>query len=155
MHPVKMIAVGMLAWPVAEITVFMLVAALLGAWTAFVLLILVSFAGLLVLRQVGGGVVSQWRATAGATAGAGATLDGSGMASGIGGILLLIPGFITGMLGAMMVFPASRGWLLVGCRRLYSGGRRAAAPEIVDLKPDEWQSLPHPKFPPSRRRQCH
>ena len=152
MHPVKMVAIGLLAWPAAEIAAFIFVASFVGGSAALALLVLVSFAGLLVLRQVGGGAVSRLRAAAGKAEIAGVTVNGSGMAAGLGGILLVIPGFITGLLGAMVVFPVSRHWLLAGCQRLFSAGRRPTSPEIVDLAPSEWQSLPNPKLPPSRRR---
>jgi len=151
MHPVKLIALGLLVLPVAEITVFILVAAALGFLTALALLILVSFAGLLVLRQVGGGAVTRLRTAAGNATITGVTLDGTGMATALGGILLVIPGFITGLLGAMMVFPGSRRWLLAAFQRLFSAGRRPSSPQIVDLEPDEWRPLPEPKLPPRRR----
>jgi UPF0716 protein FxsA len=152
MHPVKMIALGLLVLPVAELAAFILVASVVGFAAAFVLLVLVSFIGLLVLRQVGGGAVSRLRTAAGNATVAGVSLDGTGMAAGIGGILLVIPGFITGVLGAMVVFPASRRWLLATFRRAVSAGRRSAGPEVVDLAPDEWQPLPNPKLPPRKRR---
>jgi len=152
MHPVKMIAIGILAWPLAEIAAFMVVATLVGVSAAFVLLILVSFAGLLVLRQVGGGAVARMRTAAGSAKIAGVALDGTGMAVGLGGILLVIPGFITGLLGAMVMFRVPRRWLLAGFRRLFSARRRPSSPEILDLAADEWQPLPNPKLPPLRGR---
>ena len=152
MRPFKMVGIGLLVWPLAEVAAFILVAALVGVWTALILLILLSFAGLLVLRQVGGSAVTRFRAAAANTDSTRVTLDGTGVAAGLGGILLVIPGFITGLLGTMVVFPISRHWLLAGCQRLFSAGRRPVGPEIVDLAPDEWQALPNPKLPPSRRR---
>jgi UPF0716 protein FxsA len=152
MHPVKIIALGLLALPVGEIAAFILVAGLVGFSTAFVLLILGSFAGLLVLRQVGGGAVTRLRTAAGNAAVTGVTLDGAGMAAVLGGILLVIPGFITGLLGAMVMFPASRRWFLTAFGRLFSAARRPSGPQIVDLAPDEWRPLPNPKLPPRKRR---
>jgi len=151
MRPVKMIAIGLLAWPIAEISAFIVVAALVGVATALLLLILVSFAGLLVLRHFGGGV-TQLRAATARSGNAGLTLDGPCVAAGLGGILLLVPGFVTGLLGALVVFPLSRRWLLTLCRQLLSADGRPIDPEILDLAPDEWQALPNPKLPPDRRR---
>jgi UPF0716 protein FxsA len=146
MHPVKMVAIALLAWPMAEIAAFIFVASLVGISTALLLLVLVSFAGVLVLRQFGG-AVRRRRAAAGHVKLAGMTLDGTGMATSLGGILLVIPGFITGLLGILVMFPTSRRWLSIGCRHLFSGGRRPASPEIVDLAPNEWQALPDAKLP--------
>jgi UPF0716 protein FxsA len=152
MHPIKMIALGLLLLPVAEIAAFITVAALVGLSSAFVLLILVSLAGMLVLRRLGGGAVTRLRTAAGTAEFAGMTLDGTGMAAALGGILLVIPGFITGFVGAMVVLPVSRRWLLMGFRRLVSAGRRPTGPQIVDLQRDEWQPVPSPKLPPAGRR---
>jgi len=148
MRPLKMIVIALLAWPAAEIAAFILVAALVGVSTALLLIILVSFAGLLILRHFGGSVTRS-RVPAGHARFAAATLDGTGMAPGVGGILLLIPGFITGLLGLMILFSVSRRWLLAGCRRLFAADRQPADPELIDLAPNEWQPLPGPKLPPS------
>jgi UPF0716 protein FxsA len=155
MRPVKMIALGLLALPVAELAAFILVASVVGFTAAFVLLVLVSFIGLMVLRRVGSGAVNRLRTAAGNATVAGVSLDGTGMATGLGGILLVIPGFITGALGAMVVFPASRRWLVGTLRRVVSADRRPAGPRVVDLAPDEWQPLPNPKLPPRQRRPRH
>jgi UPF0716 protein FxsA len=151
MHPVKMIVAGLLALPLAEIAVFVLVASLVGLAKALVLLALVSFAGLLVLRRVGSGAVRRLRTAAG-NAEATIALDGAGMAVALAGILLLVPGFITGLLGTMVIFPVSRGWLLAALRRFSSSNRRPTGPQILDLAPDEWEALPSPRLPPRRRR---
>jgi UPF0716 protein FxsA len=151
MHPAKVIAIGLLALPIVEISAFVVVASLVGFFAAFLLLILVSCAGILVLRHFGGGVTSL-RTAAGRSRIAAASLDGSGAAAGVGGILLIIPGFATGLLGALMVFPLSRRWLVTLCRRLLSADRRPVDPEILDLSPDEWRALPNPKLPPDRPR---
>jgi UPF0716 protein FxsA len=150
MHPIKGIAFGLLALPVAEIAAFIVVASLVGTATAVVLLVLVSLSGALVLRHVGSGAVTRLRAANAQIAGV--TLDGSGMAAALGGILLIIPGFITGLLGVLVVFPVSRGWLLRVFRHLFSRDPRKARPQVIDLAPDEWQALPNPQLPPRKRR---
>ena len=149
MRPFKMIAIGLLAWPVAEIAAFIFVATFVGVPTALLLMILVSIAGLLILRRFGGGV-TRLRRSVGHAWIAGVNLGGTGMAPGLGGILLVIPGFITGLLGVLTLFPLSRRWLLAGCRRLFAASRQTAGPEIIDLAPNEWQPLPGPKLPPSQ-----
>jgi UPF0716 protein FxsA len=142
----KMIVLGLLAWPLAEIAAFIFVATFVGVPAALLLMILVSIAGLLILRHFGGGV-TRLRASAGHTRFTAMRLDGTGMAPGVGGILLIIPGFITGVLGVVMLFPLSRRWLWAGCRRLFATKRRPVGPEIIDLAPNEWQPLPGPKLP--------
>jgi UPF0716 protein FxsA len=145
----KIIAIGLLAWPVAEIAAFIFVATFVGVPTALLLMILVSVAGLLILRHFGG-AVTRSRASTGHAKIAAENLDGTGMAPGLGGILLVIPGFITGLLGVLTLFPISRRWLLAGCRRLFAANRQAAGSEIIDLAPNEWRPLPGPKLPPGQ-----
>jgi UPF0716 family protein affecting phage T7 exclusion len=147
MRLIKLVAIGLLAWPVLEIVAFVCVSAAVGFANAVMLLLLMSFAGLFVLRHFSGDV-SRFRA-AGAAGIAAAPLDRPGMAPGFGGILLLIPGFVTSALGLVMLFPLSRRWLLAGCRRAFATGRGPACPDIIDLAPDEWRPLPGPQLPPA------
>src|SRR5260370_33515591 len=147
MRLIKLIAIGLLAWPAVEIVAFVCVAAALGFANAVLLLLLMSFTGLFVLRHFSGDVTG-FRA-AGATRLAAAPLDRSGMAPGLGGILLLIPGFVTSMLGLVMLFPVSRRWLLVGCRRVFAAGRGRGPPAIIDLSPTEGRPPPAPRLPPA------
>jgi UPF0716 protein FxsA len=147
MRLIKLVAMALLAWPAAEIVAFVLVATAVGFANALFLILLMSFAGLFVLRHFSGDV-ARFRG-AGTTGVAAATLARPEMAPSVGGVLLLIPGFVTSVLGVMILLPITRRWLLVGCRRLFAAGRRPAQPEIIDLAPDEWQSLPGPKLPAS------
>jgi UPF0716 protein FxsA len=143
---IKLVAIGLLAWPAAEIVAFVLVAAAVGFTNALFLVLLMSFAGLFVLRHFSG-EATRVRDAAGSGIAA-ATLGRPGTAPAVGGILLLIPGFVTSMLGVLILLPLSRRWLLAGCRRMFAAGRRPADPEIIDLAPDEWRPLPGPKLPP-------
>jgi UPF0716 protein FxsA len=145
MRLLKLVAIGLLAWPAAEIVAFIVVAAAVGFTNALFLMLLMSFAGLFVLRHFSGDV-ARFR-TAGSAGVAAATLGRPGTALGVGGILLVIPGYVTSVLGVMILLPLSRRWLLAGCRRLFAGSQRPAAPGIIDLAPDEWRSLPGPKLP--------
>jgi UPF0716 protein FxsA len=146
MHPLKAIAIGLLAWPAAEFIAFLCVAAAVGFVNAIILIVLMSVAGLYVLRHFASGAqrietgkgfiaASAWR---------------GGMAPGLGGIFFLIPGFLTSVLGIVVLFPLSRRWLLAGFHRLFAAPRqRPAAPGVIDLAPAEWGPLPADKLPPT------
>jgi UPF0716 protein FxsA len=148
MRLIKLIAIGLLAWPAVEIVAFVCVSAAVGFVNAVLLLLLMSFAGLFVLRHFSGDV-TRLRA-AGARGIAAAPLDRRGMAPGLVGILLFIPGFVTTVLGLVVLFPLSRRWLLAGCRRVFAAGPGRTHPGIIDLAPDEWRPLPGPRLPPTR-----
>jgi UPF0716 protein FxsA len=147
MRPVKFIVIGLLAWPALELVAFICVAIAVGFTDAFFLMLLMSFVGLLVLRHFGD--VRRFRAAAGGARVTDATFGGPGMAPGLGGILLLIPGFVTSVLGVAMLFPVSRRWLLAGLRRMFATGQRPADRNTIDLAPHEWRSLPSSKLPPA------
>ena len=148
MHPVKAIAIGVLAWPAAEIVAFFFVAAAVGFANAILLIVLMSLAGLLVLRHFSSDTRGI-RTTAGGFVAA-STWSG-GLAPGLGGILLLIPGFLASALGIVILFPVSRRWLLTGCRRLFATARRPADSDVVDLAPGEWRPVAGEELPPSGR----
>lgn len=152
MRSVRIIAMGLLAWPAAEILAFVLVAAVMGVSSAFFLLILISLSGLLVLRHFSGGV-ARLRAAAGQVKIAAIALDGTAMAPAAAGILLLIPGFISGVVGVLVLFPVTRQWLLAACRQMLATDRRPAPQGVIDLAPGEWQPLTGPKLPPADRRE--
>jgi UPF0716 protein FxsA len=146
MHPVKAIALGLLAWPAAEIVAFLCVAAAVGFANAIILIVLTSMAGLFVLRHSSNSTrvetphgfvaASSWR---------------GGIGPGLGGIFLFIPGFLTSALGIVILFPLSRRWLLARFQRLFADRPRPADPGIIDLAPNEWRPLPGDKLPPAKR----
>src|SRR5215475_4588618 len=115
MRLIKLVAIGLLAWPAAEIVAFILVAAVMGFANAVFLVLLMSFAGLFVVRHFGGGAV---RFRPAADTGVAAMWSRAGTAPSVGGLLLLIPGFVTSALGIIILLPISRRWLLAGCRRM-------------------------------------
>jgi UPF0716 protein FxsA len=149
MHPAKAIAIGALAWPAAEIVAFFCVAAAVGFANAILLIVLMSLVGLFILRHFGSGMRGVQTAGGGFVA---ASAWSGGLAPGLGGLLLLIPGFLASALGVVILFPVSRRWLLAGFQRLFATARRRPAdPDVIDLAPDEWRPLPGEKLPPGGR----
>lgn len=143
--------IAILALPIAELAAFVVVGALIGFGAALALLVAMSFAGYLVLRYVGARA-SRIRAVF--TDGFGREqisvlrADSSGAAIMMAGVLLLIPGFLTGCLGLLM--------LIGPLRRAVAGLVAPGAPRgdndnIVDLKPGDWRDIPDPQLPDQRR----
>jgi UPF0716 protein FxsA len=152
MQLVKWIATGLLVLPLAELAAFILVASQVGFTTALGLVILISLVGVLVLRHVGGSAVTRLRTAADRSEVRGVGLGGPGTGTALGGILMVIPGFITGALGLLMILPATRDWLAGTTLRLFTQRPRTPPPGTIDLAPEEWRQLPDPELPPRRRR---
>jgi UPF0716 protein FxsA len=151
MQLVKWITTGILILPLAEIVAFIAVASQVGFAKALVLLVLISFFGVLVLRHAGAGQVTRLRTAAGGDFRT-IALGGGGAGTALGGILLVIPGFVTGLLGFLMIVPATRDWLVHTALRYLLDRPRQPPPGTIDLAPDEWRSLPDQEAPRRRRR---
>jgi UPF0716 protein FxsA len=151
MQLVKWIATGVLVLPLAEIVAFVVVASQIGFAKALILVLLISFFGVLVLRHAGAGQVTRLRTAAGGDFRT-IALGGGSAGTALGGILLVIPGFVTGVLGFLMIMPATRDWLVQTALRLFLDRPRQPPPGTIDLSPDEWQSLPDPNASRRRRR---
>ena len=139
------IAVVLLVLPAAELLVFLLVAWAIGFLPALGLLLITSFAGALVLRRVNRGQFTQFRrvlrdreVTASAT-------QGGGLLVAFSGILLVLPGFITDLLGAGLLVPPLRRRLGAALGRAIQRRSPAPGPTVIDLAPSEWKAIPDRK----------
>jgi UPF0716 protein FxsA len=147
MNVAKWLVLAILALPVAELVVFIMVAASIGFGLALLLLIAGSLAGGLLLRHAGGNHIARVRVAMneGLHRGTFAALqaDSTGAATLFAGILLLIPGFITDAFGLL---------LLISPLRQALAGHFGASPSgrvdgVVDLEPEQWQRVPDPALP--------
>ena len=74
-------------------------------------------------------------------------LESPGLAAMIGGILLVLPGFITDMLGALLFVPPLRRWTGARIGRAIRKRRRGPqAPAVIDLPPDQWGEVPETRI---------
>lgn len=132
---------ALLALPMAEIVVFVLVAIWIGfAWAALVVLG-TSLAGALILRLSGGSHVARLRTALGSQRIAALEADGPGTMTLLAGILLLIPGFITDVIGALLLIPPLRRGLGALILRAFNGPGRPRE-GVIDLEPQEWRQVP-------------
>ncbi|GIO31365.1 membrane protein FxsA [Paenibacillus albilobatus] len=92
---------------VAEIYGFDLVASRVGAGNTFLLTVVTSVIGMVMMRFEGRKVLEDSRARMNAGQVPGRSLV-DGLCVFIGGILLVVPGFITDIVGFTMVFPLTR-----------------------------------------------
>jgi UPF0716 protein FxsA len=142
MSLVKWGLIGLLALPVAELLAFILVAALIGWLWAIVLLVATSFVGILLLRRSGRDDLDRMRAALAQDGIRALHLETPGVAAVLGGILLIMPGFITDLLGAGLLLPRLRRWV---AGRLAAARQRQRARRdvhVIDLTPGEWHQIP-------------
>jgi len=130
-------------WPAAEIVVFVIIAAMIGLMAATVLLFLTSIAGAVVLRHAGLRDVSRLRATLADGRVIELSRGNLRLARVCGGILLLIPGFITDLGGLILLVPPLRRWFAASAQARYKRARRRrdAARSIIDLERDAWRPV--------------
>jgi UPF0716 protein FxsA len=140
----KSIVVTILLLPLAEIAAFILVVALLGLGPAFLLMLASTLAGFLVLRRAGRGGLARLRvAMDGVNVGdrAGIEAHAGGLFTVLAGLLLFLPGFLTGLVGLALLIGPVRRWCGSAVREWL---RRRHPPDrsTVDLAPGEWAQLP-------------
>jgi len=150
---VKWTFIGLLMLPIAEVASFLLVAVLIGWFWAAALFFATSVAGVLLLRRSGRNDLDRFRAAFAQDGIRAVHLESPGVAAMLGGILLVFPGFITDLMGAALLVPPLRRWLvgkLAQARR--NRRRRQHDDHVIDLAPDEWQQIPDRRRDRPRKR---
>src|SRR5215831_19357786 len=70
-------------------------------------------------------------------------LETPGMATMLGGILLIFPGFITDLLGAALLLPPVRRWAAAKFPTFARSSRRTPRDDgVIELEPGEWHQIP-------------
>jgi UPF0716 protein FxsA len=145
MNVAKWLLLAILALPIAELAVFIAVAAAIGFGWALTLVLATSLTGGLILRHAGGNHIARVRKAMNQGSFTAVQADATGAATLFAGILLLIPGFITDVLAVLL--------LIVPLRRILAGsagGPTRRAGGIVDLEPEQWQRVPDKELPDHR-----
>jgi len=149
MRIARWLLTALMLLPLMELAVFVAVAVAIGFGPAFGLILLGSIAGMMLLRHAGGSHISRIRVAMAGGNFSSLQADAAGGAMLLAGVLLLIPGFITDVIGlALLIAPLRRAVLgVAGLRR-----DAARAPDgVVDLEPEQWRRVPDPELPDRRR----
>jgi UPF0716 protein FxsA len=147
MSLVKWAIFGLLMLPFVEIAVFVAVALKLGILAALALMILTSLAGMAVIRNAGHGDVARVRTAFGERTISRVELDGRGFLTALGGFLLVLPGFVTDILGALLLLPPTQHLIRAALRRALARAERdSSRPGVVDLSPDQWRRVPEERI---------
>jgi UPF0716 protein FxsA len=151
---VKRIIIAILLLPAAEIAAFVLVAALIGWAGALLLMLATTLAGILVLRHSGRGGITRFRVAVSAGEITATEMNSAGFLTVLGGLLLVLPGFLTDLVGAALLIAPVRRWLGSVFRAWFeswlqtgAAGRSRKDPSVIDLSPDEWKQEPQRKLP--------
>jgi UPF0716 protein FxsA len=152
MRILRILAIAILVMPIAELIAFILVAEVVGFARALILLIAVSLAGLVLLGRIARAAATRPRGRTEDLQIAATSFANTGATAGIAGLLLTVPGFITGLLGASAMVPTFRRWMLAGLRRGLAAKTRDNTSDVIDLAPTEWRALPTRQLPRRKRR---
>ncbi len=103
MNVAKWLLLAVLALPMAEVAVFIMIAAAWGFFQALGLVMLGSLAGVMVLRHAGGNYIARMRVAVREGSFSSLHADSQGGLILLAGILLFIPGLITDALGLLVL----------------------------------------------------
>jgi UPF0716 protein FxsA len=141
MNVAKWLLLALLALPILELVVFVIVAGAIGFAWALTLVLASSLAGLLVLRHAGGSHIARVRVALGEGRFTAMQADSSGSRILLAGILLAIPGFITDIAGLLLLIAPLRQALAAAFGR---GASPTRGDGVVDLEPEQWRRVGNP-----------
>jgi UPF0716 protein FxsA len=139
---------GFLAWLGLEFAAFVAVAENIGFRGALLLGMATSFAGFVLLRETGQGAMEHLLAAV--SGGRRQRVDMvDGLIRTLAALLLILPGFISDLVGLALAAPSVRQILArrFGAEGFAAAPRRRESPGIVDLAPGEWVSCDRPAEP--------
>lgn len=137
----KHIIIAVLLLPIGEIAVFLLMATAIGFPGAFTLMLATTLAGVTVLRRAGRNRIAQFRVAVSDGEITGVEANTGGFLTVLAGLLLVLPGFLTDLVGAALLIRPLRRW----CGRHFKAWvsrRQAAQRGVIDLAPGEWRRVP-------------
>jgi UPF0716 protein FxsA len=139
---VKWGIIGAIVLPFAEVAAFALVATTFGWFWAAALFVGTSIVGLLILKHMGRGEFDRFRTAVNRGGIRAINLETPGLARIAGAILLVLPGFITDALGALLFVAPFRRWASAAVGQAQAKRRAAQNPSVIDLAPEEWHQVP-------------
>lgn len=131
-----------IAWIASEIGVFIFVVDRVGFGGAFIIGLGALVMGFAILRRLGFAALRRLRNTVeGSQPTTEAILDGS--LAALGAILLIIPGFISDVVGLALTAPSIRQWVAHRFAAVERPGRPRSrvGTGTIDLSPTDWQRI--------------
>jgi UPF0716 family protein affecting phage T7 exclusion len=141
--------IGLIAfalWIAAEIIAFNLVASWTGGGVAFFLFVMKSVLGVVFVKRLVTRKIFETLRRGGGSFHIEGTAATEAWLKGLGGFLLIFPGFVAGLVGLALLTPSVRRWI---ARR---GAARQANPRDIELSAQEWREVAEPGAKRLRRR---
>lgn len=141
MSLMKWAFIGLLLLPVVELAAFVLVALTIGWMAAAVLFVATSVIGIVVLKRSGRAHLSRLREAVANGGVAAVRVDSPSLGVMVGGILLVFPGFVTDLVGALLFIPQLRRWASARIGRALKASPTRRNASAIDLAPEEWRQV--------------
>jgi UPF0716 protein FxsA len=138
---VKWVIIAVLLFPVAEIVVFFIVAAIIGGLWTLLLMLATSLAGVMVLRRAGRARIARLRVAVADSDKTWIEANTGGSLTVLAGLLLFLPGFLTDLMGGVLLIGPLRRRFGALFRR-WVRSRTPADRSVIDLAPGEWEQVP-------------
>ena len=144
--------IAVLALPLAEIVLFVLVAIWIGFLWALLAVVVTSSIGAIMLRLGGGRHIERMKIVMGPERVTALQSDSAGTMYLLAALLLLIPGFITDAIGLLLLIAPLRRALGALLLKVFMPGPPSQRDGVVDLDPEEWRQVPDAKLRDERDR---
>lgn len=131
----------------AEVVVFVLLAERIGFGPTLLLTMASSLLGAAMLRRSGTSALAALRGLSGGGLGReGAFIDG--MLRAVGALLLILPGFITDLVGLVLIAPSGRQWLVrrFGLALEVPSAASRIGSQTIDLEAEDWTRLDNARW---------
>ncbi|HTV33758.1 MAG TPA: FxsA family protein [Methylocella sp.] len=129
-------------WLAAEFAAFVYVVYLIGWVGALSVCVLSSLAGLATLRRLGLSAALRLRRSIAARSKGQKFLSREvildGTLAGVGAVLLILPGFVSDLLGLALAAPSFRIWVMERLQLLPSFQAHRRTPLLIELAPRDW-----------------
>jgi UPF0716 protein FxsA len=136
----RWVFLSVLVLPVAELAVFVVVAMQIGIAAALALTLAASFTGLILLKIAGRGSLAHVRVALADGRVREAEISGGSFFTALAGVLLVVPGFLTDIVGFLLLLPPVQRGLAAALGRVFHP--QSQAPDgVVDLAPGEWNRV--------------
>lgn len=148
--PLLVVLALILCWPLLEIATFIAVGGRIGILQTLALIIATSIMGGVLLKHQGLAMLTRIRADMGRGEVPAEAVAHAAMIA-VGGILLLLPGFLSDIAGVALFLPPVRAVLFRLLARRTRAARAGGSLRIIELDSTEWSASTRPREPQGPR----